>query len=257
MTSKIPKVGEIYKTNSSGDLEIIYVKSDTEITIRFVDTGTVKVARGGNIRGGKVLDLDAKRICGVGVVGYGIYTPKGYPNAYSVWSGMLRRCYTPDKGYIERRYKGRGVYVCEEWLNFQNYAGWHEGNYVEEMQLDKDIIKLGNKLYCPEFCRFVPKDINTLFSTSCNTRGDYPCGVYKDKRRKNKPFSVIISCKNKGDKKRKFSGNYSTPEIAFSAYREAKLEIIEEKAKLYFDEGTITQEIYDALLRYEVVPYPK
>lgn len=78
----------------------------------------------------------------------------------STHASMINRCYNVnDISY--KRYGGKGVVVCDEWLNdfmaFYNWAisnGWEEG-----LQLDKDI-KGNGKLYSPETCIFVTRKIN-------------------------------------------------------------------------------------------------
>jgi hypothetical protein len=109
-------------------------------------------------------------------------------------------------------------------------------------------------VYCPEFCRFVPSNVNLLLVTNNHKRGEYPCGVSFDKRGKAKPYVASVSC---GDGSRRNAGSFLTPEEAFEAYKVAKLDVIKSVATLELEKGTITQEIYDALLRYEVVPYPE
>lgn len=74
---------------------------------------------------------------------------------YLVWAGMKRRClYKKDHAY--KRYGGRGVMICREWVNdfkvFYDWAisnGWRDG-----LELDKDI-KGDGKLYSPDTCCFV------------------------------------------------------------------------------------------------------
>lgn len=39
---------------------------------------------------------------------------------------------------------------------------------------------------------------------------------------------------------------------AFNAYKQAREEYIKEVAQKYYDEGKITERVYDALLRYEI-----
>ena len=87
---------------------------------------------------------------------------------------MLRRCYD------EKLHKKYPTYidckVCEEWLNFQNFAKWYYNNYYEieneKICLDKDILHKGNKIYSPDNCVFVPNNINVLFVKSDKSRGD-------------------------------------------------------------------------------------
>ena len=97
-----------------------------------------------------------KTVYGVGFNSGGAFKPstKGvHSKPYATWKSMLMRCYS-DKyhakfpTYIE-------CSVCAEWLDFQVFASWFEVNYVDGMQLDKDIKVEGNKIYSPEFCLFV------------------------------------------------------------------------------------------------------
>lgn len=79
---------------------------------------------------------------------------------------MLERCYSAR--YQERKPTYKGCSVCDEWLNYQNFAKWYDDNYYEIkgeiMCLDKDILVKGNKIYSPENCVFVPNYINVLFA---------------------------------------------------------------------------------------------
>lgn len=107
----------------------------------------------------KVNDKMNNTVYGIGHFGYGKYI-KG-EKSYSRWSNMLKRCYSKEfhkenKSYI-------GCYVCDEWLNYQNFAKWFYDNYVEEYHLDKDLKIYGNKLYSPDTCIFVPRSINNFF----------------------------------------------------------------------------------------------
>ena len=54
------------------------------------------------------------------------------------------------------------------------------------------------------------------------------------------------------DAKTIFIGRFSTPTEAFSAYKNAKEQYIKERAEKYFQEGKITDKVYNALMRYEV-----
>jgi hypothetical protein len=47
-------------------------------------------------------------------------------------------------------------------------------------------------------------------------------------------------------------GSYKTQEEAFYSYKDAKERYIKSVAETYFQEGKITQKVYDALMKYEV-----
>ena len=50
----------------------------------------------------------------------------------------------------------------------------------------------------------------------------------------------------------KFIGRFNTPLEAFNAYKIAKENYIKELAEKYFQEGKITEKVYNALMKYEV-----
>ncbi len=95
------------------------------------------------------------------------------------------------------------------------------------MQLDKDIIKKGNKIYSPKYCRYISSKLNKLLTDSATTRGEYPQGVNLDKRSKLNPYQALITINNKLT----YIGVFPTVKQAFTAYANAKHKIIIEAAK--------------------------
>ena len=111
-------------------------------------------------------------------------------------------------------------------------------------QLDKDILVKGNKLYSPDTCLFVPKEINTLLTHRRKDKGLYPVGVsYKPRinryRAQISKFKKVIHL-----------GCFITPEEAFQAYKTAKEAYIKEVAEIYKDQ--IDPRVYEALMNYQV-----
>lgn len=98
-----------------------------------------------------------KRVWGVGINDCEIRSKE---KVVIVWRDMLQRCY--DSNFVENNHTYTGCSVCDEWLYLSNFKKWFEENYVEGYQLDKDILVKGNKVYSPETCCFVPREI-TLY----------------------------------------------------------------------------------------------
>jgi len=94
---------------------------------------------------------------------------------YQAWKSMLERCYSIK--YQERQPTYRGCSVSEEWLTFSVFKSWMEKQEWEGMQLDKDILFEGNKLYSKETCVFVSSVVNIFTTDRGASRGEWLIGV--------------------------------------------------------------------------------
>lgn len=163
---------------------------------------------------------------------------------YTLWKDMLARCYNPN---VLKRYPTYiGCTVCKEWLLFSNFKKWFDENYIEGYDLDKDIIIKGNKVYSPETCCFVPHKLNCTINKCQRSRGELPIGVSFDKSRQKYIAGLRVGMV------KKCLGRFDTSIAAFKAYKAAKEQFVKELAERYFQEGKITEKIYDALMKYEV-----
>ena len=159
----------------------------------------------------------------------------------------MQRSYNPK--VIEKRPTYEGCRVHESWHNFQTFSEWYHENYYkiegQRMELDKDILCKGNKIYSPSTCVFVPKIINTLFIKCDNSRGDLPLGVSYDNSVTKK---YIVCCSV--NKKNRHLGYYDTPEEAFRVYKNFKEQYIKEVAEEY--KSRIPSKLYNAMINYKI-----
>lgn len=137
---------------------------------------------------------------------------------YRAWSDMLKRCY--NLNYQSKHPTYIGCEVCEEWLTFSKFKAWMEDQDWEGNQLDKDILKAGNKLYSPAFCIFVSPLVNSFILEPKLVDNGLPTGV--SFHNKNKKY--IAQCKRLGDRENPYIGSYDTAEEARSAYLAKKTE---------------------------------
>lgn len=163
---------------------------------------------------------------------------------YSVWRGMLTRCYSKKCMIDNPTYNDCSI--CEEWLTFTNFKRWMMTQRWEGKAIDKDIVKQGNKEYRPDNCSFVPSRINNLIVGRSRGNKSLPVGVsYEKVKRK------YEACLSK-DSKKVFLGYFKTPEEARSVYVKAKLKYIKEVAISYYYSGQISRPVFDGLLAWEI-----
>lgn len=247
MTKIKNRIGEKHINNQGLEFEIIDYKGSANVTIEYSDGFIAYNVQYTHIKSKSVSNPYHKSVCGVGFLGVGIHKTKinnKDTHTYSIWSGVLRRCYSEKSQ--EKRPTYKDVTVCEEWHNFQNFAQWVEENYnPETMQgwhLDKDILIKGNKIYSPETCCFVPLEINGMLKSTSLRNNTGIIGVSYNKKYDN--YRTWLPKNKKG------SRNFKTPEEAFEKYKKTREEHIKEVANLWKDK--IEPKVYQALMNYQV-----
>lgn len=103
-----------------------------------------------------------------------------FTKLYRILKAMCERCDGKTKN--KKRYKDRGITVCDEWKNdFRLFINWAKSNgYKEGLQIDRIDNNLG---YYPENCRWVTPEVN------CNNREITFNVLYNGQV---KPFKMLI-----------------------------------------------------------------
>ena len=256
MSKERDRTGEENYNKFGSKMIIIRYRMNRDIDVYFPEYNwTFKNTYYSVFKNGEISCPYERKTYKIGYIGDGKY--KVWKNGkmtkcYRVWYDMLRRCY--DSKFHEKNPTYKNCKVCDEWLNFQNFAKWYYENYYEiegrKMMLDKDILHKGNKVYSPENCVFVPNNINTLFIKNDKSRGECPIGVTYNKRDKKFSAGCSIYDFEENKKKHKFLGYYETPEQAFESYKEFKENHIKDVADYYKEQ--IPKKLYDAMYNYEI-----
>lgn len=164
--------------------------------------------------------------------------------SYNTWTKMLERSYSSK--YHKKHPTYIGCSISDEWKYFSNFKQWFDSNYIDGLQLDKDLLIRGNKIYSYETCVFIPSEINSLLTKTDAKRGQYPVGVCFNK----KANKFQSQCNNNG--KPVHLGYFNSPEEAFLKYKQFKENLIQETAVKYLNERKINFKTFYALMEYEV-----
>ena len=187
----ISKVGQRYDRLEVKEV----IGSDKNNSVYYLckcECGNEKIIKYGSLLSGNTKSCGCKhqetmreRLTTHGLSGIG---GKNRHRLYSIYNGMKTRCYNPNGKYWDR-YGGRGITICDEWLDkengFMNFYNWAmENGYNDTLTIDRIDVN-GN--YEPSNCRWVDD-----FTQANNNNGNtyLTCGQYT--------FTISIWCKITG-----------------------------------------------------------
>lgn len=247
------RVGQTNMSNDGSLMKIIEYNGANNILVEFQDEFhyTVKASYKA-FQLGTIKNPGQKIICDRGYIGEGKYLTsckingkKQPTKAYDAWRRMFDRCYNENCACMYPTYKDSEV--CKEWWDFQVFAEWFYNHYYEigdqSMEVDKDWLVVGNKIYCPENCCIAPNIINTCLLTHDKIINfDLPIGVCPTASGKYK-----ARCSEYG--KRKDLGTYSKVQDAEKAYWDFKINYVEKLADKY--KYCIPEKLYEAMMNFK------
>jgi hypothetical protein len=148
---------------------------------------------------------------------------------FQVWKSMFQRCYS------ETFHKNNPTYIgCsvdERWHSFMSFRAWMSEQDWEGKALDKDLLVYRNKVYGPDTCIFVTKEVNNFLNENARRRGKYPIGVSWVKS-SGKNYAANIGITGKGIK---YLGVYETPDEAHLVYVSFKEKLASELISVQTD----------------------
>lgn len=155
--------GTLFEMQNGEFLEVLNYVNATEILVQFIDRKSPPFyAHVGNLRKGKYKNKFHPSVFGIGFEGIGNFSFKKDKFAVNSWRGIVQRAFS--KFEKEQRPSTVDVTMHEDWYNFQKFAEWavcQKGYGKYNFEIDKDLIVLGNSHYSPEFCCYLPREINT------------------------------------------------------------------------------------------------
>lgn len=188
-----------------------------------------------------------RTVYGVGYLGSGKYYCRDsngvMSKEYVVWVNVIKRCFTNYDGDKSRK-SYQGVIVCEDWLNFQNFADWYTTATIKYNQnsiipkLDKDL--LGMNQYSPDSCVILPNIINCSLSEARETSK-----ICHGVRASNSKFTASIM--ENGITKN--LGTFDNIDDAVNIYIEHKEAVIRRLAEQY--KYVLDERAYDALINWK------
>lgn len=164
---------------------------------------------------------------------------------YRTWVSMLWRCYSSKCHAKHPTYVGCSV--VPEWHRFSTFKMWMGQQPWQHNQLDKDILCPGNKIYGPNTCVFVSRQVNNFVVEKTATRGEWPIGVCWHKPGK----KFLATCHNPHTKKQEHLGLFTCPKEAHQAWLKRKRELAHQLAALQTD-PRVAKALID---RYDVDEY--
>lgn len=148
------------------------------------------------------------------------------------------------KGY----FKGyENVTLCDEWKKFQPFFEWYVENIVNDTDfIDKDLLQrfVKNKVYSPETCVMVPREVNSALSmgikgdvfTDKKYMGSYTRKTYSSVKGKGDTVDYVATFTFKGNDNPTWLGSFKDEYSAHDRWRTEKIKRIDHLVDTYKEE---------------------
>lgn len=164
-------INNVYQTNEGYNMQVIDYIDTKNVLIKFVERPDLQIWSSlQNIKKGQVKNPYHKTVFNRGYYGVGKYTARknnAKTEEYIKWYSMFVRSYS--ESYHKRHPTYIGCSVSDDFCDFQNFAEWYYKTKYDckyDLEIDKDLLYEGNKIYSPSTCCLIPKEVNTVLNTS-------------------------------------------------------------------------------------------
>ena len=162
------------------------------------------------------------------------------------WDNMENRC--KPHGWLQKQQPSY-IGCTNEFGSFNDFVEWHRSKIgYGFLEIDKDVLFKGNKVYSAETCTLLPRKLNQMLTGRSKRADDLPLGVCFDKETQR----YLAQCSN-GYGKRGLYQRFDTPDEAFSAYKKYKENLIRSIANEW--RCRIEPKAYEALQNFVVTPH--
>jgi hypothetical protein len=148
---------------------------------------------------------------------------------YQKWQNMLYRC---GEKYQKAHPSYTGCTIHPDWIYLSSFIKWVDSQPNKDWQtsfLDKDVLRVGNKVYSPNNCAFVEERVNKFILDRSAARGEYLIGCYLHRGK------FKAKCGNPFTKESDTLGYFHTELEAHLAWKAKKHELACQLADLQSD----------------------
>lgn len=174
---------------------------------------------------------------------------------YQIWYGMLVRATDEEYKAVTPAYSQASV--SEDWLIRSNFKKWYMAHSVFfdleglRLELDKDLLVPGNKMYSADTCALIPQYLNVAFNSGVDSATNLPMWVSYRKRNKDmlndlkKPYRASLT---RGNGEFVHVGYFSEVKDAHQAAQQMKISFLYEILDKYSKEPCFRQDVFEAVL---------